>query len=169
MKEQMINQTFSWQKTCRFWKHTRALCLYCSNDAALLIYSIVSNNICSRRSGNVTGSRFLRIILSCASFPFSAKTRIMVLKVLLLPEHQFSSRLQIFHHTKLRILFSGEKTTKTQPDTGKSYQSTMKDLTNTTTQKTNSCKTSLMSLWLLYCYWTGRKRRITMDLTCWLK
>lgn len=70
MKEQMINQTFSWQKTCRFWIHTRALCLYCSNDAALLIYSIVSNNICSRRSGNVTGFRFLRIILSCASFLF---------------------------------------------------------------------------------------------------
>lgn len=81
----------------------------------------------------------------------------MVLKVLL-PEHQLSSRLQTLPHTKLMILFSGGKNTKTKPDTGKSYQSTIRDLANTTAPKPNSCKTSLMSLWLLHCYCTGRKR-----------
>lgn len=77
----------------------------------------------------------------------------MVQKVLL-PEHQFNSRLQIFPHTKLRILFSGERTTKTQPDKGKSYQSTTTDVTTTTAQKTNSCKTP--PTWSSYC--TGKKK-----------
>lgn len=69
----------------------------------------------------------------------------MILKILL-PEHQFSSRLQIFPDTKLTTNLSSTwrgDYTKTPHNIGKSYKSIIKHLTNTRAQKTSSWKTSL--------------------------
>lgn len=164
----MTKQTFFWQKTCWFQKHARALCLYCSNDAALLnllLHCFQQPCICSR-SGNIAGLRFLRIPLSCASFlfPFLLKTEPWYWSYYYLNTSS-AADYKYFPTQSWGFSFLEKRLPKHNLTWAKASKAPSK--TWRTPQHKNQHLQNFTHVTVATVL--GKKRRTTMDLTCWLK